>query len=62
MTYNLKFKLLLISEHFYLLFDSKALDICSSKEALAKALTYYDAIAYFKIYQALLKPKKSKVL
>jgi hypothetical protein len=60
-TYNLEFKLLSISEHLHLPIDSKALDICSSKEALSKASTHHDAAAHSKIYQAPLKPKKSKV-
>jgi hypothetical protein len=60
--YNLEFKLPSILEHLYLLIDSKALDICSSKEAPAKASTHHDAAAHSKIHQAPLKPKKSKVL
>jgi hypothetical protein len=60
-THNLEFKLPLISEHLHPLIDSKALDICSSKEAPAKASTYHDAAAHSKIHQAPLKPKKSKV-
>jgi len=59
--YNLEFKLTSISEHLHLPINSKALDICSSKEALLKASTHHDATAHSKIYQALLKPKKSKV-
>jgi len=61
MTYNLEFKLLLISEHLHLPINSKALDIYSSKEAPVKALTYHDTTTHSKIYQALLKLKKSKV-
>jgi hypothetical protein len=38
MTYNLEFKLLLISEHFHLLINPKALDI------------NHDATIYSKIY------------
>ena len=60
-TYNLEFKLPSISEHLHLPIDSKALDICSSKEAPAKASTHHDAAAHSKIHQAPLKPKKSKV-
>ena len=48
MTYNLEFKLPLISEHFHLLIYPKALDII------------HDAAAHSKIHQAPLKPKKSK--
>jgi hypothetical protein len=47
-TYNLEFKLSSISEHFHLPIHSKALDI------------NHDAAAHSKIYQAPLKPKKSK--
>ena len=54
MMYNLKFKLLLILEYFYLLINPKVLDICSNKEALVKVLTYYKAIIYSKIYHVLL--------
>ncbi|KAG9233179.1 hypothetical protein BJ875DRAFT_485394 [Amylocarpus encephaloides] len=60
-TYNLEFKLPSISEHLQLSIDSKALDICSSKEAPAKASTHHDAAAHTKIHRALSKPKKSKV-
>jgi hypothetical protein len=49
MTYNLKFKLPLISEHFHLPINPAALDI------------NHDATAHSKIHQALTKPKKSKV-
>jgi hypothetical protein len=49
MTYNLEFKLPLISEHFHLPINPAALDI------------NHDATAHSKIHQALTKPKKSKV-
>jgi hypothetical protein len=49
MTYNLEFKLPLISEHFYLPINAAALDI------------NHDTVLYSKIYQVPLKPKKSKV-
>jgi hypothetical protein len=58
MTYNLEFKLLSISEHLHLPIDPKALDTCSSKEALAKVPTHYNAAAHSKIHQAPLQPKK----
>jgi hypothetical protein len=58
--YNLEFKLPLISEHFYLPINPKALDICSSREAPAKVPTYHEAAAYSKVYQAPLKPKKGR--
>jgi hypothetical protein len=48
--YNLEFKLLLISEYFHLLINPVVLDI------------NYNATIYSKIYQVLLKLKKSKVL
>jgi hypothetical protein len=60
-TYNLKFKLLLISEQLHLPVYPKALDICSSKKALAKVLTYHKAVAHSKIHHALLQPKKKRV-
>jgi hypothetical protein len=47
---NLEFKLPSISEHFHLPINPVALDI------------NHDAAAHTKIYQALLKPKKSKIL
>jgi hypothetical protein len=50
MTYNLEFKLPLISEHFHLLINHVALDV------------NHDAAAHSKIHQAPLKLKKSKVL
>jgi hypothetical protein len=50
MTYDFKFKLLLILEHLRLLINLKVLDTCFSKEAPAKVPTYYDAIIYSKIY------------
>jgi hypothetical protein len=59
--YNLEFKLLSISEQLYLPIDPKALDICSSKEAPAKAPTHYEAAVHSKIYQAPLQPKKKRV-
>jgi hypothetical protein len=48
-TYNLEFKLPSISEHLHLPINPKALDI------------NHDTTVYSKIYQAPLKPKKSKV-
>ena len=50
MIYNLEFKLLSILEHFHLLINPIVLDI------------NHDATIYSKIYQVLLKLKKSKVL
>jgi hypothetical protein len=58
-TYNLKFKLPSISEHLHLSIDPEALDICSSKGALAKVPTHHDVAAYSKTRQAPLQPKKS---
>jgi hypothetical protein len=49
-TYNLEFKLLLISERLYLPIDPKVLDICSSKEPPAKILTDYEVAVYSKVY------------
>lgn len=60
-TYNLEFKLPSISKRLQLSINSKALDIYSSKEALANASTHHDTAVYSKVHQALLKPKKSKV-
>jgi hypothetical protein len=48
-TYNLEFKLPLISEHLHLLINAATLDI------------NHDAAPHSKIHQAPLKPKKSKV-
>ncbi|KAJ8058596.1 hypothetical protein OCU04_012773 [Sclerotinia nivalis] len=48
-TYNFEFKLPSISEHFHLPINSAALNI------------HHDAAAHFKICQAPLKPKKSKI-
>jgi len=48
-TYNLEFKLPLISEYLHLPITPAALEI------------NHNAATYSKIYQALLKPKKSKV-
>ena len=48
MTYNLEFKLPLISEYLHLPIDPNALDI------------NHDAAAYSQIHQAPLKPKKNK--
>jgi hypothetical protein len=59
-TYNLEFKLPSISEHLQLPIDPKALDICSSKEAPAKAPTYHEAAAHSKTCQAPLQPKKKR--
>jgi hypothetical protein len=50
MIYNLEFKLLSILEQLYLSINPKVLDIYSSKEAPAKALTYHEAAIYSKIY------------
>jgi hypothetical protein len=47
--FNLKFKLLLISEHFHLPINPAILDI------------NHDAATHSKIHQVPLKPKKSKV-
>jgi hypothetical protein len=60
-TYNLEFTLPSISEHLHLPIDPEALDICSSKEAPAKAPTHHDAAAHSKIHQAPLQPKKRRV-
>jgi hypothetical protein len=60
-TYNLEFKLPSISEHLHLPIDPAVLDICSSKEAPAKAPTHHDATAHSKIHQAPLQPKKRRV-
>jgi hypothetical protein len=59
-TFNLEFKLSSTSEQLHLPIDPKALDICSSKEGLAKAPTHHDATAHSKIHQAPLKPKKGR--
>jgi hypothetical protein len=59
-TFNLEFKLLLILEQLHLPIDPKALDICSSKEPLAKILTDHDATAHSKVHQAPLQPKKGR--
>jgi hypothetical protein len=61
MTYNLEFKLPLISGHLRLPITPVALDICSSKEALVKVHIHHDAAAHSKVHQAPLQPKKSKV-
>ena len=60
-TYNLEFKLSLISERLKLPITPAALDICSSKEAPAKAPIYHDAAAHSKVYQAPSQPKKGHV-
>lgn len=60
MTYNLEFKLPSISE-YQLPIGSKILDICSSKEAPAKASTHHDTTAHSKIHRVLSKPKKNRV-
>jgi len=60
-TYNLEFKLPSISERLHLLINLTALDICSSKEALAKVPIHHSAAAHSKVHQALLQPKKGRV-
>jgi len=60
--YNFKFKLLLILKYLYLPINFKVLNICFSKKVLVKTLIYYNTTIYSKIYQVLLKLKKSKVL
>jgi hypothetical protein len=60
-TYNLEFKLLSISEHFNILVNPEALDICSSREAAAKPPIRHDAGIYSKIRQASLRPQKKRV-
>jgi hypothetical protein len=59
-TYNLEFKLPLITEQLPLPIDPKALDIFPSKGALAKVPTYHDAAAHSKIHQAPLQPEKKR--
>jgi hypothetical protein len=55
-TYNLEFKLPSISEHLNLPINPEALDICSSKEAIAKAAIPGD-VAHSRIYPTALRPQ-----
>jgi hypothetical protein len=55
--YNLEFKLLSISEQLNLSINLKALYICSSREAPAKAPIPNKAAAHFKMYPAALQPQ-----
>jgi hypothetical protein len=59
-TYNLEFKLPSTLEHLSLPNDPKALDICSSREALVKVLTYYGSANPSKVHQAPWKVKKQR--
>ena len=61
MTYNLEFKLPSISEHLHLPINPAVLEICSSKEAPAKAPINHDAAAHSKVHQVPLQPKKRRV-
>jgi hypothetical protein len=60
-TYNLEFKLPCISKDLNLLSNPKALDICSSKEALAKAAIPHKTIAHSKMYPIALQPQIKRV-
>ena len=57
-TYNLEFKLLLISGHLHFPIYPEALDTCPRKEAPVKITIHHNAATYSKIYQAPLYPKK----
>jgi len=60
-TYNLEFKLPSISEHLHLPINPAVLEICSSKEAPAKAPINHDAAAHSKVHQVPPQPKKRRV-
>jgi hypothetical protein len=60
-TYILEFKLPPISEHLHLPINPAALDICSSKEGLAKVPIHHDATAHSKIHQVPLRPHRKRV-
>jgi hypothetical protein len=56
-TYNLEFKLSCISGRLNLPINPEALDICSSREALARAAIPHEAAAHFKVYPAAVWPR-----
>jgi len=56
-TYNLEFKLPCISECLNLPINSKALHICSGREAPAKVTIPHEAAAHSKTYPAALRPQ-----
>jgi hypothetical protein len=59
-TYNLEFRLPSISDQLLLPINSKALDICSGKEAPANTTTHHEATANSKTSQAPSQPTKRK--
>jgi hypothetical protein len=56
-TYNLEFKLPCISGQLNLPINPEALDICSSREAPAKAAIPHEVAAHSKMYAAALRPQ-----
>jgi len=61
-TYNLEFKLPSTSKYLHLPINPKALDICSSKDPMAKIPINHNTAAHSKIRQARLQPKKRSIL